>query len=465
MVLLERMLDTAEHYGMFRTGDRIGVAVSGGADSVALLHALVELAPRWSLRLRVLHVNHLLRGADSDADQCFVEETARQLGLTFECTKVDVGGIASETGDNLEQAGRLARRRCFLKLMADGILDRVATGHTRSDQAETVLYRLLRGAGTAGLSAIRPVTQEGVVRPLIAVTRDETREFLRTKGIAWREDVSNQDLRLDRNRIRAELLPLLALDWNPTIETALARTARIAAADEAYWEKEIGRLAEELIVERPPAVLVSCNRLRQLPTAVLWRLLRAALKRVRGDLLRIDSLHVERIEELTRSRPGTGRASLPGVEVVRSCDWIRLARPANPADTLNYRVELPVPGEVKIPALGESLRCELVNRSENDGYNEKVGSDLDWGRISGSLEVRNWRPGDRFQPAGRPARKMKVWFQRERVPLWDRPGWPMVTCSGNIVWTRKLGAAEGFAARADSARIVRVSEHGIGDGT
>jgi tRNA(Ile)-lysidine synthase len=328
-----------------------------------------------------------------------------------------------------------------------------------------VLYRLQRGAGTAGLAGIRPVTREGIVRPLIAVTRADIRKYLQGAGVSWREDESNQDLRLDRNRIRSVLLPELAREWNPSIEEVLSRTARVASAEESYWESEIGRLAAELFVDRAPAVLLPRSRLAQLPEAVQRRLIRAAMERVRGDLRRIDGAHVERTMDLARSGRGTGRVRVPGAEIVRSFDWIRVAPAPEAPSAGDYRIELSVPGEVELPAAGVRLSCELINLRSNGGYNESAGCELDWGRVSRSLEVRNSRPGDWFQPAGRPARKMKMWFQRERVPLWERPGWPMVTCSGTIVWTRKLGAAEGFAATAESASVLRISERHAGGGT
>src|SRR6516165_11630394 len=217
---------------MFEAGQKVGVAVSGGADSVCLLHALRELAPRWDLRLHVLHVNHRLRGAESDEDAQFVRDQAAQFGLPFTIHEADL----DMTPDNLEQAAREIRMAFFNEKIARGAVARVATGHTRSDQAETVLFRFLRGAGTAGLSGIRPVTSEGIVRPLLAISREEIEAWMRERHIPWREDSTNASPTFARNRIRHKLLPLLARDWNPQIEETLARTAEWAQAEEAYWD-------------------------------------------------------------------------------------------------------------------------------------------------------------------------------------------------------------------------------------
>ena len=222
---------------MFRAHEQAGVAVSGGADSVCLLEVLRELAPRWDLRLAVLHLDHGLRGEESRQDAEFVRELARARELPFILERAEL------PAGNLEEAAREARLRFFRERIAAGAVDSVAVGHTRSDQAETVLFRFLRGAGTAGLAGIHPVTGDGIVRPLLDVTRAETEAFLRARGIAWREDSTNASARFARNRIRHGLLPQLTRDWNPALEATLAKTADWALAEEAYWKDEIANLA------------------------------------------------------------------------------------------------------------------------------------------------------------------------------------------------------------------------------
>ena len=204
------MLATISRYRMFQPGQYVGVAVSGGADSVALLHILLELAPSLGIRLAVLHLDHMLRGDESRGDAEFVRDLAAKFDLSFHLHQVDVGRMS----DNLEQAARSARYEFFGQFLISRT-HRVALGHTRSDQAETVLFRFLRGAGTAGLAGIRPVTSDGCVRPLIDVDRATIEAWLRERGIDWREDSTNHSTDFARNRIRHELLPQLTRDWNP----------------------------------------------------------------------------------------------------------------------------------------------------------------------------------------------------------------------------------------------------------
>jgi len=207
--MLDRVAEFIARHRMFEPGQRVGVAVSGGADSVFLLHALRELG----FDLSVIHIEHGIRGEASIADAEFVAQLARNFGLPFHLRRADVPAIEG----NLEEAARKVRQAFYTELIASHAVDRVATGHTRSDQAETVLYRILRGSGLTGLSGILPATNENVVRPLLQIDRSEIETWLRDHGIAWREDETNRDRTYARNRLRHEILPLLRDVFNPQL--------------------------------------------------------------------------------------------------------------------------------------------------------------------------------------------------------------------------------------------------------
>jgi tRNA(Ile)-lysidine synthase len=424
---------------MFRPGDHVGVAVSGGADSVCLLDVLVRLRPRWDLRLSVLHLNHNLRGEESREDAAFVARIAANYGLEARLADADL----SYRRGNLEQAARRAR----LDFFRAQHLDRIATGHTRSDQAETVLHRFLRGSGTAGLSAIRPVTTDGLVRPLIDVERSEVIAYLRHNGLPWREDSSNASRDYLRNRIRHDLLPALIRDYNPSLVKTLAQTADWAQAEEAYWELHV-----------PENGMESAKELTRMDRAVARRLVRRAIQIAKGDLLGIDFGHVERILDLAAAEEGHGRVQAPGVEVIRSFDRIRVARTGS-SPQRDFRVPLHIPGSAAIPG-GGTILVEVDESSEggNCVYNG-VGNSLDGERIIGRLDLRNWRPGDRYQPAGlrRPERIKKL-FQEARVPWWERRGWPVVVLGQEIVWTRRFGPSAKYAAGPQTRNVLRVRE-------
>ncbi len=435
---------------------RIGVAVSGGADSVFLLHALQELG----VAVAVFHVNHQLRGAESDRDEAFVRALAVQCGLP-------VHVLAAPIPDgNIEQEARRARYDFFAQQIAAGICDAVATGHTLDDQAETVLYRFLRGAGTAGLSGIRPTTASGIIRPLIELRRDEIRQWLMERSIVWQEDCSNQDREFLRNRIRMQHLPELTASLNPSLAEVLASTANWARGEEDYWAAELDRLAPSYLIEKPETILISTKPFLELPVAVQRRLLRHAIERVRGSLRAIDFQHVERIRAMMATREGSGRLQLPDLDIYRSFDWLRLA-PVGIDSRLerDFESDLTIPGRTVVPGRQLTIEMELV---ANPGVynNSELGEALDWEQCTGSpsyegLKLRNWRPGDQYQPQGRTtAEKIKTLFQEYRVPLWERRAWPVVVqVNGNaIVWSRRFGVAGKLAAGPRSGKILTIRE-------
>jgi tRNA(Ile)-lysidine synthase len=453
--VLSTIAQTIDRYRMFEGARRVGVATSGGADSVCLLHALGELAGRYGIALSVVHLDHGLRGAESRSDAEFVRDLAGRLCLPFHLRTLDLRGA----GGNLEQEARRARLAFFGELIETGVLDRVATGHTRSDQAETVLFRFLRGSGGAGLSGIRPVTAEGVVRPLIAIDRTQVIGYLNARGIAWREDSSNRSPDFARNRIRHELLPQLAREWNPAIVETLAHMADWATEEEACQAAGTDRLAAEHFHQSPGAVTIRVDVLASLPRAAARRLVRRAIEQVKGDLRAVGFPHVEAVLDLAEDPEG-GYADLPGVAVCRSFDWVRFSLP-QPA--CEWRVNVPIPGHVQVPGTALSISLEIVDNSETSRpsdyvYNIEMGC-LDWKRLPGFATLRNWRPGDRYQPMGSPGEsKLKDLFQRARIPVWERTGWPILETGEQIVWSRRFGAAVWCAAGPETPVILRVRE-------
>ncbi len=450
--LPEAVAATSARYRMFAPGQRVAVAVSGGADSVCLLYVLHELAPRLGLTLSVLHLDHGLRGEESRQDAEFVRGLADALGLPAEVRRAALSGAAG----NLEQACRRARLEFFGEALAGGA-DRVALGHTRRDQAETVLFRFLRGSGAAGLSGIRPVTGSGLVRPLIETGREEIETWLRARGIAWREDSTNATLAFARNRIRHVLLPQLAREWNPRIEETLARMAEWAQDEECYWDATLPAAGPVL----EAAALAAAH------PAMARRMIRRAIEHAKGDLRGIDFGHTESILRLAESPEGHGSVRIPGVTVQRSFGQIRFAPSSDTAhETYRYPIPAcPAAGAegLSFPLPGAAIHVQLLEKPETTPLSDYVYngemSCLDRDRLSGPVELRPWRPGDRFQPAGaRRPKKIKALFQLARIPVWERAGWPVLADAASVVWTRRFGASATAAAVDSSTRLLVVRE-------
>jgi tRNA(Ile)-lysidine synthase len=464
--VLQPVLTYIRERTLLRAGDRVAVAVSGGADSVALLRLLLELRADLGIVLAVAHFNHGLRGEQSAADQAFVEELAKELELEFHVGHGDVGEHARNSKLSIETAGRELRYRWLATLAREQRLDAIATAHTLDDQAETVLLKLLRGAGTRGLAGVYPVVANDeatrLVRPLLCTSRNEVESYLTALGQSWREDESNRDRRFLRNRVRHELLPLLEREFNPNIRGVLNDLAEVSRAEEQYWHEKVAReLAERTGSSSNAEALDFANDgnaqtgklvldgFANLPTALQRRLLKGFAERHR---LTLDFAHIERLRSCAVGE--CPRVELPGGRLASSDGSALSLRTArSQLSAVTFRYGLPIPGEVRIPELGFTLRA-LIVRSEL-AQEAQPADLLSLDLVGTELTVRNWCPGDRFWPAhSRSEEKLKRLFAEKRVPAGERPSWPVVLSGEEIVWVRGFPVASEYRWRGKGEAIL-----------
>jgi tRNA(Ile)-lysidine synthase len=461
-----RIVANIHRHKMLLPGQRIGVAVSGGADSVVLLHVLHRLRSEFGCELIVLHVNHHLRAAESDADESFVRGLARELGLTIAVEQ------ASPPDSRIEQQTRDIRRAFFRRAMTEHKLHSVALGHTRSDQAETVLFRLLRGTGLAGLAGMRPVTTDHLIRPLLTCSREQVRAWAATQDIRWRDDLSNLDTSFTRNRLRLETLPALADAYNPNIESLLAQSADLAQTEEDYWNGQVEAIYPDLAKRTPFGLQFTVGALFSQHLALRRRLIRRAMLDLRGDLRGIEYEHVDSIVNLCQSEEGHDRVIVPGIDALRSFGQLLLSEPGRRAgQERDYQIDLRLGQECKLPfdTGWLSVNWLKLDNAGNICANFKEEQDqnieiCDWdgdlltpGGTLSPLSVRNWRPGDSFQRIGHQAsEKIKELFQAKKVLLWERKHWPVVESGGKILWVRQFGGAGSISASAESRKVIRL---------
>ena len=450
--LIVRAAGTIRRSRLLEPGDRVAVAVSGGSDSVALAWLLREVAPDVGATVvGLIHVNHRLRGGDADADEAFCRALATRLSLPIEVGHCDVAALAKARRISLEAAARAARYERLSAAATRLNANLVATGHTEDDQAETVLLRLLRGAGTRGLSGIR-VRRDEFIRPLLDIRRAELQHYLRSLGETWREDASNADRTILRNRIRHELVPVLQ-DIAPGGVRALARLARLASDDEAFLTEAANEKRAILVLSGGGAgsgPAVDAGVLGQLPAPLARRIVRQLASETAPEVS-LSARHLEAVYRLAATDKPGGRADLPGLVVQKRAGRLvfsrALIRRGRRPDVSWAPRELEVPGSVDVPELGVTIAASLVPPGTKGRKPETPAGHavvMKAASVTLPLFVRSRRPGDRIQPLGAPGRrKLQDVFVDRKVPQSERDTVPVVTdAAGEIVWVAGVVLAE-----------------------
>ncbi len=482
--LEQRVLANIRRRKMLNPGDRAGVAVSGGADSVGLLRLLASLRSRLGITLLAVHFNHRLRGAESDADAEFVVELARGLGVECVIERGDVLAAASKNKWNLEDAGRRMRYAFFERLVAEGKASRVAVAHTEDDQAETVLAHLLRGTGPTGLAGIHP-EMGSIVRPLLGERRQALRQYLQKIGQRWREDSTNLDIRRVRARVRERLLPMLERDFTNRVTNRLAALAELAREEQTFWDVLVEDRLETFVHRDEGKLSIAIGNLLAPIDALLqrsagtggqkehWqralteRLVRRLYEDAHGTRLGLGLRHVQQVIHLAGESASGSRVELPGgVAVEREFDeltfsWApyegsRRGRMKAVASVgYEYAIDLPIQGtaSILVPVLKRCFSLKMIDWSfaERDTKRDRVALDADL--LRSPLILRNWRSGDMYRPLGRRHRaKLKEMFRIRKIPNSERLLWPVLESAGNVVWVRGMPVADEFCA-GDKTRL------------
>ncbi len=427
-----RLRQTLQH--LCTPGDCLIVGVSGGADSVALLH-LLHTVPQFPLRLVVAHLNHCLRGADSDADEAFVQHLAEKTwGIHCEIRRVDVAAEAARSGDNLEQAGRSARYRFFEELRQQYQAAAIAVAHHQDDQAETLLLRLLRGAGTTGLGGMRIQTDQQVIRPLLEFSRAELLEYLHEQGLTYREDASNSDQSYLRNRIRHQLLPLLT-DYSPAVSVQLAATAHLLQEDEELLEEYTRQTYQALAVSGSGWAAFPRTGLAELRPGLRARLYRMAIKQLQGDLRRIERKHLTQLDECLHTGNTGSSLNLPGslIGVLTATDLVI-------GD--ERQLQLPPPHRLTITDYGchnlgngFSLSIEAAPAPDNWNTIPPATTYIDLQHAPFPWQVRPHQPGERMEPLGMHGhRSVQDILTDRKVPRHQRASLPLICSGEQIIW-------------------------------
>lgn len=463
-LLEQRVIDFIRKHKLFSAGGKAVVAVSGGADSVCLLHLLTKCQGSLGVEIHVAHLNHKLRGVESDADADYVAELAVKLGVPATIESRDVVAYHSRKDGSLEEAAREVRYS-FLAEVAEKLgASIVAVGHTRDDNVETILMHLLRGAGLTGLCGLQrcSVLQFGecsarieVVRPLLEVTRRETWDYCQRYGLKPRSDSSNLSPAFLRNRIRLELLPMLRT-YNPGIDDALLRLAAIAGDDLAFIEEQVSLLWKELARKEGDVIYLDVGRIAALPRAMQRQAFRTAVQQFWGNLEDIEAHHIEAMVDFL-SKPAGKKMSLPrGLTLTTHYGQLVLTSTQTslcPLPPLDGIFSIKVPGETVLP--GWRVTADIIREPVSNGDSLVACFDLD--RVGTELIVRRRKPGDRFQPLGMTeVKKLQDFMVDSKIPRSWRDRVPLVCSREGILWVVGWRVDDRFKVTESTRNILRL---------
>jgi tRNA(Ile)-lysidine synthase len=426
MSLLTRFRKSLLEKGCTLDGNRILVAVSGGADSVALLALLHSVADEFSLDLEVAHLDHALR-KESPLDVSFVSHLCSEYGLKLTRKRIDVSAIAKAQKGNLEEVAREVRRDFLTETAKHNGCDYVALGHHLNDQVETLLMRLIRGSGTKGLSGMS--CRDGqVLRPLLPFKRSEIIEYLHAEGLSWREDESNQNLDFMRNRVRSQLVPMLE-SFNPNVASQVASLAVQLQQDEEFWDGYVNELLAHCMSEDEEGCRLDRLQLVEMDVAVSGRVVRAVLKKVRGNLRSLTATHIEDVLKLAQSDAPQGELTLPGAWVARRYDAL-LFRQSVPVAPASVEITIDTPGVYSVP--GGNLH---VTWEERPVGGDKLAAEFSLPSSSFPLLLRSPSPGDRLQPSGmQGSKKLQDLFVDLKMTREERLASLIVCKNDDVLW-------------------------------
>jgi tRNA(Ile)-lysidine synthase len=442
--VLRTVKDTIARYAMFDQGDRVLVAVSGGSDSAALVHILHTIAGDFSLKLAVAHLNHSLRGQESERDVAFVAGLAKKLDLAFFNDKRDVKAFQRRRRLSLEEAARRVRYEFFDDIAANQGFDKVALGHHSNDNAELVLMNLLRGSGPLGLTGIAAVRDSKIVRPLIHLKHAEILAYVSAKNLTFVTDTSNMDPVHRRNQIRHYLIPELKKSYNPAIVDSLNRLGEILQAEDQWMDQTLEPLYAETISDHgADGIRVDLSAITLHP-AVGRRIIRKAIWRVKQDLRRITFAHVEAVMDLAARSCSSGCLDLPdGIRVIREATVLRIKKEDQKSRVpkIDYHYTITAEGTTVIKEANIVLKLKEIDIEDVPDFKDaaRTRAFLDRDRLQFPLMVRNFLPGDRFSPLGlNGSQKLKKFFINNKIPVHRRKSCPLLLSGDKIIWVGGL---------------------------
>lgn len=461
-MLFDRFKRTIDRYHLLDRGDRLIVGVSGGVDSMVLLHLLNACRKEFNLSLIVAHVNHGLRPEESEREAHLVQKESERLGFQFEYGKFDVKKIQRMGGLSAQDAGRRIRFQFFKNLLLKNQAQKIALGHNADDQVETILLRLIRGSGLQGLKGMLPIREGRVIRPLLEAYREEIESFAREKEIPFLVDSSNLKEDYLRNRVRLSLIPLIEREYQPAFKEIVAKISAILREENDYLDRGAEESYQKIVHQENGAVFFKFSEFQALHKAIQWRVIQKIWGRMNKEEMipeQGEGLNVDSIYRRLRQSPPSFLLELPcGIYLEKRYDMV-LLKSGKPKPPAPFQAELVMPGRTFIEEIGRTVVAEETVRDEKFKILKESPNTalLDYEKLQFPLKVRSFRPGDRFQPLGtKGTQKLKKFFIDHKIPKFERQKIPLLISGEKIVWIVGYRIDEQVKVTEKTRKILRV---------
>ncbi len=456
--LFGRFIDFVAKNHLFRSHEHVLVAVSGGADSVVLLDLLRRSVREFDLKLEVVHLNHGIRGKESDEDETFVRNLALELELSFHVKKVNAPEFARNKGYSLEEAARVLRFRFFEEILKETNAHKIALAHHADDQVETIILNFLRGSGPVGLSGMKP-ERDKFIRPLLFATRAEIEEYARTRNLKFRTDSSNLDISYKRNRIRHELLPYLRNHFTQGIDRSLLRTQKIMAEVDDFLRQQAKEAILKCVREsKKDKIILEINTFLSYFIIIQKYMIYSLLEQFEVERFSVSSEKIDRIIRLIQNRKN-GRREIVTSDVQILIDRSSIVFQKGKVEDFEIEIE---PGQsYALPDGRSELRLTLLPRQDAGGIfsDSRAVEFVDWEKISGQLRLRSIRPGDRFFPLNFTGQKKVSDFLTDlKVPLHRREEIPVLECDSGIIWIVGYRLDDRFKVTPKTTQLLKLEK-------
>jgi tRNA(Ile)-lysidine synthase len=461
-MLLEQVKRTIDRYRLLDKGDRLVVGVSAGVDSMVLLHLLSAYRQEFDLSLIVAHVNHGLRPEESEKEMELVKKESERLGFTFEYGQFNVKEFQKAGGISLQDAARRIRFHFFNVLLQKYNANKIALGHHADDQVETVLLRLMRGSGLKGLKGMLPIREGRVIRPLFEVWRREIESFAEAMKIPYLLDSSNLKKNYLRNQLRLSLIPLIEKEYQPNFKKIVLKTSTILRKENDYLERETEESYQKIVREGKDTLSFGFSEYQSLHPAIQWRIIQKMLGRIyTGEMILEEGgwLEVSQIYKKLEQPSPSFLLELPhGVCLAKRYDWV-LMKKEWVKQIPPFEIELISPGRTYIEEIEKEVVIEETSR--DDKFKDLYGLPnvvlLDYQNLQFPLKIRNFRPGDRFQPLGvKGTQKLKEFFIDHKIPKFERPRIPLLISGEMIAWVVGYRIDERVKITENTQKVLKV---------